>query len=171
MTQKISSLNVLISKLSKAEFQLKENLVKAVAHSTAKVQATAKSKFGHYQPAVGGFPAWKLLTLQTILEKINRGMNDANPLIGAYGKHVFQHANLATSRTAYPVALRDSILVKNFGLVGVVGTNNPLARHHEFGAPRANIPPRPFIRPALFQEQGFIQTEFRKAILKTLKEM
>ncbi|MDB5083311.1 MAG: hypothetical protein JWN30_197, partial [Bacilli bacterium] len=62
--------------------------------------------------------------------------------------------------------LRNSIMVKVTGLTGVIGTNNPLAPHHEFGTHK--IPPRPFLRPALFEEQDFIKKQLKEAIAKTL---
>lgn len=169
--KKIKSLDELIIKFKVADKAVYAELKKAIARGTAKVHATAIAKFGHYQPPIGPFPAWKLLSIRTVTEKQNRGMDDPSPLIGAYGAHRYQPANRTTKRNGYPTHLRNSILMKVTGLTGIVGTNNPLAPHHEFGAPRKHIPPRPFLRPALFQEEDFIRKEIKNAIAKAMKGM
>lgn len=165
MAKKIASLLDLSAELAKSEVLLHENLHKAIAKGADDVHATAVNKFGHYQPAIGPFQKWELLSIKTVTEKQNRGMNDPSPLIGAYGEHRYQEANQKTGQT-YNGHLRNSIRVKTDGLVGVVGTNNKLAPHHEYGT--RHIPPRPFLRPALYENQEHIKNLFKEAIAKTL---
>lgn len=165
MAEKIKSMKELIDKLSKAEYQLKGHLEKAVAESTVKVHATAISKFGHYQPPIGGFSAWKKLADSTIAQKERAGSGE-DPLIGHYPKRKKKGSSKVRSKP-YPQSLRSSILMKVQGLTGFVGTNNPLGVYQEYGT--RHIPPRPFLRPALYQEQGFIKIQFRKAVAETLR--
>jgi phage gpG-like protein len=155
MARKISSLNELVAILGQAEGDLTKGMKQAVAKGAVKVQSDAKKKFGTYQPAVGPYPAWANLKESTIKQKERAGGGD-DPLIGHYpGKN---------SRGGGG-KLRNSILVQNHGLYSEVGTNDPIAKHHEFGAPRKKIPPRPFLRPALYQNQDFIKKQFQEAIV------
>jgi HK97 gp10 family phage protein len=172
MADKINSLNDLVQKLSKVQFQLEENLVKAVAVSAEKVKHSAEAKFGHYQPGIGGFPAWANLADSTLEEKFRNGATQDDPLIGYYpnGRTTKRKKVKGTTKSkSYNGKLMNSFKMKHVGLVAIVGTNDPVAKYHEFGT--KHILPRPFLRPALYQEQEFIQTEFRKAVVKTIKNM
>ncbi|GIM47036.1 hypothetical protein DNHGIG_25850 [Collibacillus ludicampi] len=158
MAEKINSLDALILKLNKATSVMKEEVRGALQKSVEKVQQTAVSKFGQYQPAVGPFPAWAVLSQQTIRQKLRAGAPGDDPLIGHYaGKR---------KNSVYPTILRNSIQAQVKGLVGYVGTNNPVGEWQEFGT--RHIPPRPFLRPALYQEQEFIKEQFKGALAKTM---
>lgn len=169
MAEKIRLMNEMIAKLAKSQFLLLENMEIAIESSANKVSDTVKSKFGHYQPGIGGLPAWQQLAESTIKQKERAGGGE-DPLIGYYpeGKKRRKVKEKSNSKGS-SAKLKDSIKVKRSGLIAFVGTDDPIAKYHEFGT--SHIPPRPFLRPALQQEQGFIQTEFRKAILKTMKEI
>jgi len=156
MVQKINSLNELARELEKRSYLFKENMNEAVAKGAVKVQSTAKAKFGVYQPGVGGFPAWPQLAESTIKQKERAGGGE-DPLIGHY---VHKKGGRAGGQ------LRNSILVKVGEMEAAVGTNDKVGEYQEFGTSR--IPPRPFLRPALYQEQEFIKTGFRKAIINTM---
>ncbi|EPZ47636.1 hypothetical protein [Alicyclobacillus acidoterrestris] len=136
---------------------------KALKESAQQVQKTAKGKFSEYQPAYGPFQAWALLNRDYVIEKIAAGASGDDPLIGAYFKRESRDA-AANSATK----LRDSIEIKveDVSLTAYVGTNNMLGVYHEYGAVRKNsvLPPRPFLRPALYQETGWINKTMREAI-------
>lgn len=156
MVKKINSLAELAAELDKHTYLLKANVQAAVATSAVKVQATAKEKFGTYQPGIGGFPAWASLADSTIQQKAKAGGAE-DPLIGHYvGKTGGRPGG----------QLRNSILVQIGPMEATVGTNDKVGEYQEFGTSR--IPPRPFLRPALHQEQGFIKSGFREAIINTL---
>lgn len=156
MVKKITSLNELARELENHSFLFKENMTVAVAQSAVKVQSTAKAKFGTYQPGVGGFPAWAPLAESTIKAKERAGGGE-DPLIGHY---LYKTGGRSGGQ------LRNSILVQLGGLEAAVGTNDKVAEYQEFGTSR--IPPRPFLRPALYQEHEFIKMGFRKAIINTM---
>lgn len=158
MVEKLTSFAQLAEKLQEKTWLLKTNAQAAVATSAVKVQSTAKSKFGTYQPGYGGFPAWSPLADSTIQQKARAGGGE-DPLIGHY---VYKSGGGAGGQ------LRGSILVKIGVMEATVGTNDPVGKYQEFGTSRG-IPPRPFLRPALYQNHGEIMTAFREALLATLK--
>lgn len=126
-----------------------------------KVRDTAVKKFGHYQPAVGGYPAWSPLAAST--EKVHeRAGAGGDPLIG--------HYNGKSKNKAWPAPLRQSIDFRVDGWTATIGTADPLGKYHEFGCIGAGrghnttIPPRPFLRPALYQNADFIHKHLAAAI-------
>lgn len=156
MVERINSFAQLAEKLQEKTWLLKTNAQTAVAVSAVKVQSTAKTKFGTYQPGVGGFPAWAPLAESTIKQKERAGGGE-DPLIGHY---VHKTGGRAGGQ------LRGSILVQIGVMEATVGTNDKIGTYQEFGTSR--IPPRPFLRPALYQNQSEIMMAFRKALLDTL---
>lgn len=157
MVQRVTSFAELAAKLEDKSFLLKTNAQAAVATSAVKVQSTAKTKFGTYQPGAGGFPAWAPLAESTVMQKTKAGGGE-DPLIGHY---VHKTGGRAGGQ------LRGSILVQIGVMEATVGTNDKVGTYQEFGTSRG-IPPRPFLRPALYQNQPEIMTAFRKALLDTL---
>jgi phage gpG-like protein len=156
MAKKINSLTELAQELENKSWLFQENARLAVAQSAVKVQSTAKLKFGVYQEGVGGFPAWEALADSTVAQKERAGGSE-DPLIGHYVQKTGGGAG---------GELRNSVLTQIEGLSAVVGTNNKVGTYQEFGT--ARIPPRPFLRSALYQEQSFIKMAFRKAIIDTM---
>ena len=132
--------------------------MEAVAVSAVKVQSTAVKKFGTYQPGVGGFPAWAPLAESTIEQKAKAGGGE-DPLIGHY-----VHKTGGGAGGSFVIQFR--FITRD--LWASIGTNDPVGVYQEYGTSRG-IPPRPFLQPALYEEQGFIKTEVRKAIINTLK--
>lgn len=105
----------------------------ALAESGIIVKASAKANIGHLQPEKGPFQEWHPLASSTIKEKQRLGFDfnpDHNPL-------------LRTNR------LRESIQLAVYPRRFVVGSGEDIAVYQEYGT--ATIPPRPFIRPAMFQ--------------------
>ncbi|MCL4440230.1 MAG: hypothetical protein M1609_06475 [Firmicutes bacterium] len=122
------------------------------------VQKTAVAKFGEYQPAVGPYPEWQLLTLDTLHKKMDlAGANGPDPLIGHYPP--------GEQNSIYPVPLKQSITmeVDEAAMIAQVGTNDPVGEWQEFGTTRG-IPPRPFLRPALYEKEDFIKKTLDEAI-------
>ena len=143
------TLSALAARFAAAPGKFDAAVKRELSRVGAKVQATAKKKFGHYQPAVGEFPAWANLKKATIRVKERAGGGE-DPLIGHYPKG---HKN-----KVWPSHLRNSIESYVERLVVHIGTADPLGKHHEYGAPAKSIPPRPFLRPAAFEcEKYFVE--------------
>lgn len=124
----------------------------ALTKCAVEVHKTAVKKFGKYQPQVGPYPAWLQLTIQTVNRKMDHGgASGPNPLIGAYGQN--------SKNTIYPVRLQQSIQMHVSDMWAQVGTNDPLGLWHEYGWSEFNVhyPPRPFLRPALYENEEFIR--------------
>lgn len=125
-----------------------------------KVRDEAVKKFGTYQPAVGPYEAWQLLTIATVNRKMDYGGAEGpDPLIGHYGSD--------ERNSIWPAHLRNTIEWKVDGLTAQVGTNDPIGPWQEFGTSRG-IPPRPFLRPALWENQSFIRSEMRVGIAEAM---
>ena len=143
-------------------------LNKEVKLCAIKVRDTATKKFGHYQGASGGYPAWEQLKESTIKAKTKFGGGE-DPLIG--------HFSGKKKKAPWPAPLRTTIEMHVDGLVATVGTKDPLGKYHEYGAVGAGkshnvtIPPRPFLRPALFEETDFIRERLAAALGVTIKKM
>ena len=129
----------------------------ALKKSAVEVHKTAVAKFGEYQPAVGPYPAWDLLTVDTLHQKMDLAGGGADPLIGHYPK--------GGENALYPVALRQSLTIEvnEHEMAAYVGTNDPIAEWQEFGTKRG-IPPRPFLRPALYESEDYIKRVINEAI-------
>ena len=158
------SMKQMMEKLLQAPKIIDAEMQIAMKKCTRRVRDTATKKFGKYQSAVGGFPAWAKLKPATIRRKAKAGGGE-DPLIGHY---------LVKSRNrihAMPLMSSISDYVTDGGWTGVVGTDDPIGKHHEYGAPKANIPPRPFLRPALFQEQAFIRNETSNAVMRAFHKL
>ncbi|MCF8566909.1 hypothetical protein LLE49_19505 [Alicyclobacillus tolerans] len=130
----------------------------ALVKAAVEVQKTAVEKFGHYQSSYGPFEAWAALAPSTIAQKLKAGSQGDDPLIG-HSVH---------KRSIYPTSLRQSITmqVDKATLTAQVGTNDPLGEWHEYGYEEFNVhyPPRPFLRPALYQKEEWIRQTMKEAI-------
>lgn len=100
------------------------------------VERTAKGEFGHYQPAVGGFPEWPELADATKDDRVSQGFSENDPLL----------------RTG---AQRDSISHEAHGLEGAVGSTDDKMVFSEFGT--VHEPARPVLGPAAFMNKDAIQ--------------
>lgn len=147
-------------------------LSKEVNACAIKVRDDATKKFGSYQPGVGEYNAWSELKESTIKAKEKYGGSE-DPLIGHYsGKH----------KSVWPAPLRTTIETHVKGStttnwVATVGTRDPLGKYHEYGVSGAgknhdvNIPPRPFLRPALFENIDYIQNHLAAIVGSVIKKM
>lgn len=100
------------------------------------IEKTAKSEIGHYQKAVGPFPAWADLADSTEADKARHGYPVDAPLLRKGD-------------------LRDSIQHEVRVLDAVIGSQSDIAAYQEFGT--RTIPPRPFIGPAAYRNKEKIQ--------------
>lgn len=139
------------------------------------VRDDAKKKFGKYQPAVGPFPAWENLAAGTIEQKSKAGGKE-DPLIGHYrGK---------AHNKVWPAPLRNTIEIDCDGLTAFIGTADKLGSIHEYGCGGSSekhgpagrqhnviIPPRPFLRPAMYENAERVRDEIALAIGETIKKM
>ena len=160
----IIDLKQLMQKFAAAPHIIDAEMKVSVKKSARKVRDTATKKFGTYQSAIGGYPAWAKLKPATIRRKAKAGGGE-DPLIG--------HYKVKSRNRVHGMPLMSSIsdYVTDGGWTGVVGTDDPIGKHHEYGAPKANIPPRPFLRPALFENQDFIVKETRDAIARAFRKL
>ena len=156
------SMEQLIMKLASIPEKICAEVKKSMKVSAAEVRDTAKKKFGKFQPAVGDFPAWDLLTIETLHRKMDQGGAESeDPLVGHYppgeGNHVWNQP------------LRGTIDYKVDGMIAAVGTDDPLGEYHEYGT--KHIPPRPFLRPALYESQVKIKENVKDALGEAMKRL
>ena len=113
----------------------------------AVVERTARSEFGHYQPAVGPHPAWPELAESTQERRVAAGYTPNDPL-------------LASGET------RDTIERERHGLEGVVGSKDEKLVFHEFGT--VHMPARPVLGPAAFRNKALIERLIGAAVVAGL---
>lgn len=158
MTEDVSWAGLMM-KIDGAGIVIRSEANLVLKQAANKVKQTAVEKFGSYQPSYGPFNAWALLNYDYVVEKVAAGSAGDNPLIGAYfnnHKHVWDTPLKSSLGTKlYPAELRAEI-----------GTDNPLGLWHEYGTAnrKTYLPPRPFLRPALYQSQDWIVKSMETAI-------
>lgn len=148
----------LMTKMAALPREIDTAVLVALRKSAVEVQKTAQEKFGEYQPAFGDYPAWPLLTINTLHQKMDlAGSPGPDPLVGHYPP--------GESKKLYPTSLRQSISIEvsETEMAAAVGTNNPIGKWQEFGTDRG-IPPRPFLRPALHENEDYIVRAISEAI-------
>jgi hypothetical protein len=104
------------------------------------VEHDAKRKFGEYQEAVGDYPAWEKLKRSTINDRIRKRFSPDDPL--------YRTGDLMNSIYSK---------VDTSGKVAAVGSDDPIMLWQEKGVPQNNLPARPVLGPALFQNKKKIQ--------------
>jgi translation elongation factor EF-G len=111
------------------------------------VEETAKKKIGHYQDAIGEWPAWRELAESTkdFKEKHGYVFNDEyNPLF-------------------LTGALKESIKHKTRFLETRIGSTNEIMKFHEFGT--IKMAARPVLVPSLFQNKDFVIKTLASAVM------
>ena len=96
---------------------------------------------------VGAGTSWPQLRPSTVADRIRKGFPGEHPILVRQG------------------TLRDSLLqIGGYGNVYEVrpdgltyGTTIPYAQYHQYGAPRANIPPRPLIGLTWYSKQDIVR--------------
>ncbi len=130
-------------------FALREAAIRTSANAAlervaVRIENTAKSEFGIYQPAIGPFDEWPDLADSTQQERVRLGFNPDDPLL----------------RTG---ELRDSIEHRTAELETSIGSDSDIMVWQEFGTER--IPPRPVLGPAAERNTEFIQAELGGAVV------
>jgi phage gpG-like protein len=133
----LSSFGELAAKLMTAEADMKLAQEAAVEKACQMVEKWAKKAIGQYLPGYN----WAQLKEATQEERVRLGYSANEPLL----------------RTG---ELRDSIghFVEREGaeVIGYVGTNDPVAKYHEYGTSR--MPPRSFLGASMMaQERAIVE--------------
>ena len=135
--KEFSSLGAFAAHLVTREAEVAFNLHAGLEVVARRVEETAKSEIGMYQPEVGNFPEWAPLAESTLEEKERLGFAPPdNPLL----------------REGH---LRDSIEHETHVLDAVIGSKSDIAAYQEFGT--ASIPPRSFIGPAMVRNVELLE--------------
>lgn len=163
----------------------------ALKKGAAIVMGRAKKKLGTYQGESGGYPAWKPLKPYTVARKYtiksgpNKGFFNKKGLKllrqpGGWKVGTSADAPLVdTGHLRQAITTDDSDLNKGVMYVGVAagtsekgkGSPGDYAAAHEFGYAPKNIPPRPFLRPALHESKDDIKQELVKQLQNELRKM
>jgi HK97 gp10 family phage protein len=151
------SFKELILKFAELPELVTKEIEKEIKKSAIKIRDDAVKKFGEYQPEVGSYPAWEQLKEATIKQKEKAGGSE-DPLIG--------HSDSNGSKV-WSQPLRNTIGIKTEKLTAAVGTDDPLGEYHEYGT--EHIPPRPFLRPALYENQDNIKNNVKEGIQNGVK--
>lgn len=114
---------------------------------TKAIQKTARDELGHYQDAIGPFVEWEELADSTKQDRVSQGFTENDPLLRS-GE------------------LRDSIQREVVGLDGYVGSEKDEAVYMELGTTKA--PPRAFLGPAVYHQEGLIRSELGGALVRGL---
>jgi len=172
MAQQVS-FGELIARMMAAPAKVEAAVSLGVKAAAVKVRDDATKKFGTYQSAVGPYPAWENLKPATVASKVAAGGAE-DPLIGHYpngnGRTRRLKRTTSTGKKIYwPANLRNTIGIKVEGLNAAVGTDDPLGKFHEYGT--AHIPPRPFLRPALFENQEVVKEAVKAGVIAGMMNM
>lgn len=151
----------LVEKMARMPVEMEVAIVEALRKGAVQVHKTAVEKFGTYQPASGSFQGWAALTSATVDAKIRAGAQSDDPLIGHYA---------GKGNKIYPTSLRQSLAmeVDEKALAFQVGTNDPVGAWQEYGT--GHIPPRPFLRPALYENEQWIKDMLKHTVGTALME-
>lgn len=110
------------------------------------IEQAAKDEIGHYQPAVGGHPAWSQLADATLAHHASMGVGDTPLMVTG--------------------ELYASIEHESVGGSAVIGTKMDVGAYQEFGTD--TIPPRPFMGPAAFTSKGKVEKIMARAVVAGL---
>ena len=138
MPMEFGSLGELAAHFGAAAETLERRKSKRALNEAAKlIKQDARKQIGHYQAAVGAYPAWAPLAESTEEAKARMGAPADAPLL--------REGDLKTSfRSNFEGA--DTV---------IVGSTDPVMEFHEFGT--VKMPPRPVLGPALLKNIEDIQ--------------
>ena len=155
------TLSQLAKRFGRAPLLIHAEVEKSMTVAAILVRDTAVKKFGTYQSATGEFPAWEPLKPATVTQKAKAGTSGDDPLIGHYSG--------SRKNKVWPAPLRNTISIKVEGWVAAVGTDDPLGKYHEYGT--EDIPPRPYLRPSLYEQMAEIQAIMAGGLAAGLRKM
>lgn len=137
----------MVTRLAEAELAIRANATTALERVAVRIEKTAVSEFGVYQPAVGDFDEWPDLADSTQEERARLGYAPDEPLLREGD-------------------LRDSMEHHVEPFEAVIGSTSELMPYHEFGTEK--IPPRPVLGPALVRNEEAIRRELGGAVVAGL---
>lgn len=177
----MSEFDNIIRALSNIPQCISDSAEKGLSDAALLVAKTAKEKLGTYQPAVGEFPAWQKLKPESVRRKYlsksgSYRVENGRRLTRAGQRYLREHGNWGAGGNAdAPLVdtghLRQAIttdlshISEGVAYIGVAsgsaerrgGAPGNYAAAHEFGYAAKNIPPRPFLRPAVYENQEAIK--------------
>ena len=188
-----NDLSTLINTMTNIEDAIKKGAENGLKRAGVRVMGTAKGKLGNYQPSSGEYQAWAELKPETIRRKFLRKSesgtgkrtkrtltNAGNKFVSKYG----QNGKFKASGTSDDMPLVDTghlrasittdtseIDIGNVYVGVASGTSankksSPAAyaAAHEYGYAAKNIPPRPYLRPSVFENKKEIEEDIKQAI-------
>lgn len=144
MSSSFDSFAGFAAELALMQVETYHHLHEGLVEIAEKIEGVAKSEFGHYQPAIGGFAAWSQLADATMEDRVRKGFDADAPLLRTGG-------------------LRDSIEHTVDGLEAAVGSNSDIMVWQEMGTER--IPPRAVLGPALERNKEAVKQIVGDAIM------
>jgi HK97 gp10 family phage protein len=159
MPREFTSIAALMSALQNDMKTITQSIHAVLDHVGEEVEAAAKDKFGVYNPAIGPFPAWAQLSDDTKADRAAKGYSENEPLLR-------------------DGTLRDAIqreVHEDHVIIGVrsgpshdgKADISDIGYWQELGTPK--MPPRPFLMPALYQNQDHIIKIIGEHIIKKLE--
>lgn len=115
-----------------------------------KIERAAKGKIGHYQGAAGEFPAWEQLKEATQAARARQGFTPNDPLLTVGEIYASISSDIYTGGAGMQIL--------------TLGSDIDLGLWHELGT--RTIPPRPFIGPAMFENERYSQEILAQALEK-----
>ncbi|MGF9909484.1 hypothetical protein [Brevibacillus porteri] len=165
---------------------------RGLKRGATQVMRKAKEKLGSYQGESGPYPAWKHLKPYTVARKYtvksgaNKGFFNKKGLKLLRQPGGWRVGSTADAPLVDSGHLRQAITTDDSDLnsdgvmyVGVAsgsssdgkGAPGDYATAHEFGSATRNIPPRPFLRPALHESHEAIKKAVTDELLKGLRRL
>lgn len=138
MTRHLNSLGEMAAEFVTMTTRTSLALGEGLERIMARVERDARAQIGKYQPSVGPFPEWPLLSDAYEHEKVTAGYPADAPL------------------------RREGDMEQSFGhetdrmaLEGIAGATDRKMPYHEFGT--ETVPARPVWGPALFKNKAFVE--------------
>ena len=177
----MSDFNRLVGSVLGIENAIKEGAENGLKQAGARVMGAAKQKLGTYQPSIGEYPAWKVLSPQSIKAKFmsNSGSGKIKKSGKEYLKRygAFRASGSADDSPLVDTgALRQAITMDTAEVsdgkvyIGKAKTSDvaTYGAAHEYGSARRNIPPRPYLRPAVVENKEQIAEDIKNGIAEMM---
>lgn len=132
--------------LAAREVAVRQQGEKAMAKALSVITEDAKAQLGHYQNAVGDFPAWAPLAQSTEDQKRREGAPADAPLLRHGGMYASFDFTVASPEE------------------GAAGSTDPTMVYHEFGT--SKMAPRPVWGPAMVRSMPKVQKLLAQAVVE-----
>lgn len=157
MTMTFDSMGDLAVHLTRRYEVTKRVLERGLERVATRIERTAYGKFGHYQSGSGPFPAWAPLADATKEQRVELGYTPDDPL--------FREGQLQAG-LSHEVHDLEAVI----GVYGEEGSNPPdvgqIMIWQEMGT--ANMPPRPVLGPAAFENKDAIERILGEAAVEAV---